>query len=56
MFSNNLDVFLAGAFALGSGGFGLILLMIYVNAQMLIIASRNWPSVEGQIDSRTYTA
>ncbi len=51
MFSNNLDVFLAGAFALGFGGFGLILLLIYVNAQMLIIASRNWPSVEGRIES-----
>ncbi len=51
MFANNLDVILAGAFALGFGGFGLILLWIYVNAQMLIIASRNWPSVEGRIES-----
>ena len=51
MFSNWLTVVLAGAFALGFGGFGLIMLLIYSSALMRASASRNWPSVEGRIDS-----
>ncbi len=51
MFSNGIDVFIEGAFALGFGGVGLVMLLIYLNAHVRAAASQNWPSVEGQIDS-----
>ena len=51
MYSNWLSVLLGGVFALVFGGFGLIMLLTYISALMRAAASRNWPSVEGRIDS-----
>jgi hypothetical protein len=50
MFSNWLNILLGGAFALGFGGFGLVMLLIKFSARMRTATSQNWPSVEGRID------
>lgn len=43
-------VLLGGAFALGFGAVGLIMLLVYISARMRTAASQNWPSVEARID------